>query len=171
MYTDTYLSVVDGQVIEGYEHATWTNANTYANGGITIDTLARKSATNKIIVANSGTIVSSDSTQMANIVKYCYASFLIGTSGSQTYWSFNDWDSGDGSKGYYAIMNTNIGQPTGSYYTSQNVYMRDFTAGKVLFNPSASSYTITLGQTYRLINGLSVSSVTLGPNSAEILLS
>jgi hypothetical protein len=48
--------------------------------------------------------------------------------------------------------------------------MRNYTSGKVLFNPSESTYTINLGQTYRLLNGLSVSSVTLGSHSAEILL-
>jgi hypothetical protein len=114
MNTDDYLNVVDGQLIEGYEHATWNDVNTYG-GGITLDTLARKSATGKIIWAASGTILSSDTTQNANMVKYCYASFLLGMNGTHTYWSFNDWGSSDNSKGYYSIMDTNIGQAVGTY--------------------------------------------------------
>ena len=168
MNTDSYLSLVDGQMIEGYEHAPWDSVDTYS--GISFDILARKSATNKIVWAASGTISSTDTEKMARLVKYCYASFLIGMNGSQAYWSFNDWGSSDGSKGYYSIMNTNIGQATGPYYTSQNVYMRNYTLGKVLFNPSGNTYTINLGQTYRLLNGSSVSSVTIRSHSAEILL-
>jgi hypothetical protein len=166
--TDNYLSVVDGQMIEGYEHAPWDNVNSYS--GISFDILARKSATNKIVWAASGTMSSADPTQMSNLAKYCYASFLIGVNGSQAYWGFNDWGSSDGSKGYYALMNTNIGQAIGSYYLSQNVYMRNYTTGKVLFNPSGNTYNINLGQTYRLLNGSSLSSVTLASHSAEILL-
>jgi hypothetical protein len=89
-------------------------------------------------------------------------------SGTQTYWSFNNYDSSDGSKGYYAIMDTDIGQATGSYYQSQNVYMRIFTKGMVLFNPSGTSYTVTLPQSYKL-NGVTITSLTLSAYSAEIL--
>jgi hypothetical protein len=67
-------------------------------------------------------------------------------------------------------MDTQIGSSTGAYYPSQNVYMRDFTGGKVLFNPTGNSNTINLGGTYKTVGGSTVSSVTLSAYSGEILL-
>jgi hypothetical protein len=66
---------------------------------------------------------------------------------------------------------TNLGDPSGSYYQSQGVYMRDFTNGIVLYNPSHNSYTINLGSNYQLTNGSIVSSIVSGSWSGEILLS
>jgi hypothetical protein len=170
MLTDDYLNLpaVDGSMIEGYVHADWTPATTYGDEMTWINILARKSATNKMVWAASGTTY--DATQMAKMVKYSYASFLLGMNGSRTYWSFNTWWSGDGSKGYYSLMDTNIGQPAGAYYSSQNVYMRDFTGGKVLFNPSTSSYAVSLGGSYKNLDGTQVTSITMNPHTGEILL-
>ena len=66
-------------------------------------------------------------------------------------------------------MDVDIGIPTGSYYASQNVYMRNFSSGKVLFNPSAGSHNIILGQNYYLTNGTRISTITLDPWSGEIV--
>jgi hypothetical protein len=46
--------------------------------------------------------------------------------------------------------------------------MRDFTNGKVLFNPSANSYTINLGSTYYL-NGSPITSLWVAAYSGYIL--
>ena len=84
---------------------------------------------------------------------------------------FNDWFSFDGSHGYYPIMDTSIGSPTGATYQSQNVYMRDFTGGKVLLNPSDIQHTVgDLGGVFDDLAGQSVTSVTLAPHSGEILV-
>ncbi len=67
-------------------------------------------------------------------------------------------------------MGTRIGSPVGAYYQSQNVYMRDFSGGKVVSNPTGGSYTVNLGGNYKLLDGTTVSSVTLAAYSAEICL-
>jgi hypothetical protein len=170
--TDDYLTVADGQMLEGYEHGPFMNA-TYVGHRPTIDCLARKSGTGKIVLADSGILTTNAlQAQIDNMSNCCYASFLIGLNGSQTSYGWSQNPTGSyNTLTYPPIMDTNIGSPTDQYYSSQNVYMRDFTSGKVLFNPSSNSYTINLGGTFTLLNGTSVTSVSLAPYTGEILLS
>jgi hypothetical protein len=167
-----YVDKVDGVMIEGFTHATYQNADQYNTADLTklqIDYYASVTSNGKIAWYYSGTSTGTNA-QINNLVKYCFAGALISNNNPQSVFSFNDWFSFDGSHGYYPIMDTNIGSPTGTYYQSQGVYMRDYTAGKVLFNPFANSYTVNLGQDYRLVSGATVSSVTLNGYSGEILL-
>jgi hypothetical protein len=168
-----YISITDGEMIEGFAHASWDSVSSYARPSI--DVLARKCATGKIVWAASGIDGSAATqTQIDAMLKYCYASFLVGMSGSNAYWS---WTSTGGAiyndlhGAFQPIMDTNIGQPTDTYYQSQNVYMRDFTGGKVVVNLASSSFTVNLGGTYKLLDGTTVSSITLNSHSGEILLS
>jgi hypothetical protein len=82
------------------------------------------------------------------------------------------WDSGNNNmfERYKSIFDTNIGSATGQYYSSQSMYMRNFTGGKVLFNPSTNTYTVSLGHPYYLLNGTAVSNVTLTGHTGEIAL-
>lgn len=171
--TDDYLKVADGQMLEGYAHGPWDTVTAGLSWSTTIDYLARKSGTGKIVLADSGTLTTNASqAQINSVSKYCYASFLVGLNGSQASYGWSQNPTGYyNTITYLPIMDTNIGSPTDQYYSSQNVYMRDFTGGKVLFNPSANSYTINLGGTYKLLNGTSVTSIGLGPYTGEILLS
>ena len=102
--------------------------------------------------------------------KFTYAQFLLGSSGSSAYWG---WAVGsiypNLAYSLQSIMSTDIGSATGAYYKSQNVYMRDFTGGKVISNPTANSYNVNLGGNYRLLDGTYVSSVWLGAYCAEVL--
>jgi hypothetical protein len=171
---------------EGKFHASWLNLDDHSQAAwITsdINSLAQDMATGKIVWAASGTTYpgtappnATTQSQIATTAKYCYAAFLCALNGTQPYFSFTAQSIGgytndDGSYGYYSIMDTNIGQPIGAYYASQNVYIRNFTSGKVLLSPSANSYTINLGGNYQFLNGTVVSSVVLAPYSGEILLS
>lgn len=65
-----------------------------------------------------------------------------------------------------------IGRPTDAYHQSQSVYLRDFTNGLALVNPSAStSYTVTLSGTHHDLYGNPIGSqVTLPPASGLVLL-
>jgi hypothetical protein len=68
--------------------------------------------------------------------------------------------------------NAKIGSPTDVYHQSQDVYIRDFTNGMALVNPSASSsYTVTLSGTHHDLYGNAVGpQVTLQPASGLVLL-
>jgi hypothetical protein len=67
-------------------------------------------------------------------------------------------------------MDTDVGSSSGVYYTSQNVWMRDLSNGKVVFNPKSTSYVVNLGASYKFLNGTTVSSLTLGALSGVVLL-
>ena len=55
-----------------------------------------------------------------------------------------------------------IGYPKGARYRANGILHRDFTAGKVLFNDTSSSVTVTLPTgTYKDVNGTAKNSVTL----------
>jgi hypothetical protein len=168
-----YLNVVDGMSIEGFAHATWETPDQHSFGTFMLDFISQASATGKIVWPLAGTAIPSGTSTaaVAKVVKFCYAAYLLALNGPQMHWGFNNWGSPDGSRGYYPILDTDIGQVTGAYYSSQNVYMRDFTGGKVLLNPSSSSRSVNLGSSYKLLDGTVVSSIVLGAWSGEILLS
>jgi hypothetical protein len=168
--TNDYISITDGELIEGYAHAPWNALADFERPSI--DVLARKCATGKIVWASSGIDTSTATRpQIDAMLKYCYASFLIGMSGSKAYWSWNTYGTiySDLSSRYQPIMDTEIGQPIGSNYTSQNVVIRNFAGGKVLLNPSASSYNVSLEKPYITLDGQTVTSATLGPHTGEVL--
>src|SRR5437764_987280 len=65
-----------------------------------------------------------------------------------------------------------IGSPTNAYYASQNVYMRDFTGGLVIVNPSSSTqYTVSLPSgKYKDLYGNTIgTSYTLPVHSGVVL--
>jgi len=66
---------------------------------------------------------------------------------------------------------TDIGNPSGDYYqiAGTSTYTRDFVGGKVLVNPSATSYQVSLSQTYKNMNGQPVTSVTMAPHTGVLL--
>ena len=185
--THDYLDEADGKMCEGAFHAPWEPFDQYPQAELgwttsALDELARDMATGKIVWCGPGTSYPGTSppnattqSQIAATLKYCYAAFLCALNGTHGYFSFKamsvDSYQDDGSKGYYPIMDTNIGKAKGAYYASENVYIRDFTDGKVLLNPSADSYIVNLGGNYQFMNGTVVSSIVLAPYTGEILMS
>jgi hypothetical protein len=109
------------------------------------------------------------------MMMYCLAGFLLGANGSNAYFGHGDFfDSAHpyGFGGWYPEFVTAqaVGSPTNSYYTLQSVYARDFTNGKVLFNPTGNSYTVNLQGTYKTLTSIAVTSIVLPPHSGVILL-
>ncbi len=99
--------------------------------------------------------------------QFSLASFLLGDSGRDAYSFFP-------SRGASALANDPwdgfpIGSPTGSYLPNGNGFERDFTTGKVLVNPSTSTWTVNLGGTYRDVSGHHMTTATLLPDSGLIL--
>jgi hypothetical protein len=168
-----YLEVVDGIAREGFAHAEWETPLQHSFSMQHLDAFLRDSSTGKHIWAISGTQILPETsiTEIEEVVKFCYASFLCALNGSNTYLSFNNFGSErDWSDIYFSIFNTYIGQPSGGYYTSQNILMRNYTAGKVLLNPSDTPRTINLQTPYRTLDGNTVTSVYMDPWTGEILL-
>jgi hypothetical protein len=175
--THDYLDIADGKMDEGFAHPSWESFSGYdaRNMPQLLDSIARDSATGKIVWCFSGMTIpeNPDQTilsQVASVSEYCYSAFLLGLNGSKACLQMNQYDSSDGSNGCYPIMDTNLGTPIGSYYESQNIYERDFSLGKVLLNPSSNPYFVNLGSTYRFSNGTQVSNLTIAAQTGEILL-
>jgi hypothetical protein len=97
--------------------------------------------------------------------KYALASFLLGTDGS-AYFSFlrdnsptdiHPWDQVD------------VGSPLGGYAKRDGVYQRDFSAGLAMVNPTTSTVKVSLDGTYVTLDGAEVTSLTMAPNTGEVL--
>lgn len=64
-----------------------------------------------------------------------------------------------------------IGTPTSGVYQWQNVYVRNYSGGLAIVNPSSDqSFTVNLGSPYADMYGATYTSVTLGPTSGIVLL-
>jgi hypothetical protein len=104
-------------------------------------------------------------------MRFTFRAYLLGFNGKNAY--FSSGNLGSGGQVYYSEWETakTIGKPTGAYYQTSNCYARDFENGKVVVNPSTSTFTVSLGGSYRnLDTGATVSSITLLPRSGAILL-
>ena len=161
-----YVNQVDGRMFEGFAHAEWESASTNYNWRplLTlrqINLALQNEASGKIVWMASGAIATGTSSD-ASEQKFCYTAFLL-MAGPTAYFSYNSRLNSDGQKGYYTIMDTNIGSPIGAYYQIGNtgVYERDFTDGKVLCNLSGASRTITVNS----------KTITMAAFSGEILQS
>jgi len=106
--------------------------------------------------------------QIDAVHRFAVASFLLGTNGNQ-YFDFDANQTDGAVVPDHAYDHVNVGQPTGPYALTSNVYARYFTNGIAVVNPSkTNSYTFNLGATYRNLQGQSVSSVTLAPDTGDV---
>jgi hypothetical protein len=86
--------------------------------------------------------------------------------------SGNDAVSGSGQTpaNWWSGWSVSLGQAAGPRYSWNNLLRRDFSAGMVLLNgPGEPSRTVSLGTSMQDLGGNTVSSVTLGPDSATVL--
>ncbi|HEV3353116.1 MAG TPA: putative glycoside hydrolase [Acidimicrobiales bacterium] len=106
--------------------------------------------------------------QIDAVHRFSVASFLLGTNGNQ-YFDFDTNQTDGAVVPDHPYDHVNVGQPSGSYALKTNVYVRYFTNGVAVVNPSkTNTYTFALGGTYRNLQGQSVSSVTLAPDTGDV---
>ena len=177
-WSGDYLKYADGMMFEGFVHASWWELDYFGWDGFNplnhIDTLANLSSTGKYFLAHSGAKIPDNPTQAdidkaKNMMIYCLASYLLGVNGEKATFGFNNIYSKDGSRGYYPEFDVPLGSPINDYYLLASVYSRDFENGKVLVNPTTSSYTVDLDSEYKTLDGQTVSNVTLDAHSGVIL--
>lgn len=65
-----------------------------------------------------------------------------------------------------------IGSATDDFYASQNVYLRDYSNGLAVVNPSpGTTYTVSFSPgTYQDLYGNPITSLSMGPHSGDVLL-
>jgi len=112
--------------------------------------------------------VSATQTQIDRWHKYALASFLLGTNG-RSYFNFSAKNTVAGALGDHPWDRVLIGDPVNNYVKSGGVYRRDFSNGIAIVNPTTATATVSLGGTYRDLNGVLRSSVTLAANCGEVL--
>jgi hypothetical protein len=104
-----------------------------------------------------------DTTRM----KYGDASFLMEWNGTRGSYMFDPYDNSDP---WNVAWTTNIGVPAAAKQQIGSGWMRRYTGGVALVNPSPSvSQSFQLGGTYLTPSGQSVTSVTLAPTTGLIL--
>jgi hypothetical protein len=166
-----YVQYVDGVYIEDYCHPEWLTDSQHNEEWFVVQKLVDfnyiTNTLEKYCVSATGTLTRPVTDY---ILKYNLAAHLLGINNGKGYFAFNTFIN-DPAQGYYAIADVDIGTVSGAYYSSQNVYWRDFADGLVLWNPSSSNYNVDLGGTYYTLDLEQVTSVSLLAYSGEILYS
>jgi len=108
--------------------------------------------------------------QKDQLLRYVSASFLLGADPNVTaYLNFQNEHGLYGGSQYSSFWNSNIGTPTGPYAKIGNCYVRPFTRGKVVVNPTTSTCSYSLGGTYTdTTSGAKVTTAKLAVHTGDI---
>ncbi len=154
----------------------------YGNGPITgadweneITNLELLNTENKaFFVSNEWNNVPNDQSITHAQINWSLANYLL-VKGSHSYVYIYPLDNGvQGYGNFYdrPEYHVAIGSATSARYTYDGVQRRDYSGGMTLVNPSSTlSYTVTLPSTYSDLWGNHLSSITMAPATAEVLLS
>ena len=129
----------------------------------------------KALQVTTKTWTTSTTTQREAWRRYALASFMLGNSGHD-YFQFSPshttlpWN--DDSPLYHLSLGTPTQTATTvDGYLQNGVYSRTYTNGIVLVNPSQTSITINLPQTYYTTTGTPTTTITLPPGDGNLLTS
>lgn len=172
---DDYVDVSDGKMDEGFVHPAWYPADEFWYDWKTkVDALSNVSGKGKYYLAQCGVPTGTDYSILHKVMLYCFASYLLGVNGENASFAFNNLynPSGLGAWLYSEYDDAKkLDRPINDYYLFGSVYSRDFINGKVLVNPTSTSYTVSLEKNYRTLDGQTVSNITLEDHTGIILLS
>jgi hypothetical protein len=132
-----------------------------------VDLIVDAEAQGKPILTLTKLWVRSTQAQKDQWRTYSLASFLLATNG-RSYFFFSD-RFGASRTASHPLYTLDIGTPLGPYANRDGVYTRNFSAGRVLVNPSRRIRTVALGGTYLTPTGNRVTTVKMGPNTGKIL--
>jgi len=168
--TRQLLSGVDAGIAEGWLRTAYAKITAFRSETAwkqDVDTLADAGSRGDSVLVLTKVWCSGIQAQKDAWHKYALASFLLGTDGN-SFFSFR-YAPTDDPTAAGAWDGVDIGEPLGAYAKVGGVYRRDFTGGQVLVNPTKGTYTIPLGASFSTLEGAVVTSVTLGPNTGEVL--
>jgi Hypothetical glycosyl hydrolase family 15 len=101
------------------------------------------------------------------VERYALATFLLGYTPGRSFYSFRD---DHGLTRWRSAWGREIGTPTGPYRRVGDSYVRRFSSGVVVVNPTGTKTRVKLGSAYRRGSG-TVNRVTLRAHRASILVS
>jgi hypothetical protein len=165
-----FVDMSDGIIIEGFAHPYWKSGTDYESESLwkaQIDALVGLARRGKLVLAIAGTADGDDE----DMNMFTCASFLLGDSPYSLYNYAGFEISAPIWPGFLPIL----GSPVDAYYRAEKLYQRDFTAAKVIVNPTPNHYYINLDKPYYpmskdgSIASDPVTAVSLAPYSSSIL--
>jgi hypothetical protein len=170
--TSVLLNGIDGGNAQGWIRGAGDAINAFpsvANWKQDVDMLTDAGVKGKSVMTMTkvwGVTATQD--QIDAVHRFALASFLLGSNGNQ-YFDFDANQTDGAVVPDHPYDHVNVGQPTGAYALTSKVYVRYFTNGIAVVNPSkTATYTFNLAGTYRNLQGQSVSSVTLAPDTGDV---
>jgi hypothetical protein len=177
-----FVDVCDGKWEEEFVHPRWASYGSWwseTKWKRKIDGVRTVCQKEKIELVSGGcsqlerdsSWTQSHQTEVEELLGFCFSSYLLGASGHKSTFNFGTFWNRDGSRSYYAVFDEakQLGAPLDDYYKFGSVYARDFENGKVLVNPTTSSYTVSFDQNYKTLDDQVVSSMTLDSHTGSIL--
>jgi hypothetical protein len=170
--TSVLLNGIDGGNAQGWVRGASepiTNFPSVANWKQEVDMLVDAGGRGKSVLTMTKVWgVSASQDQIDAVHRFTLATFMLGTDGKQ-YFDFSSNSTDGAVVPDHPYDHVDVGQPAGAYSVKSNVYVRSFTKGVAVVNPSKSNtYTYALGGTYKNLQGQWVSSVTLPPDTGDV---
>jgi hypothetical protein len=136
-----------------------------------VDMLVDAGARGEVVFALTKLWVSATVDEVKSWHKYALATFLLGTNG-KSYFRFTPAQTYDGLAAEHPYQRVDVGGVSGGYgkVAGTGVYRRNFTQGIALVNPTSSSYTVSLGGSYKDLDGVVRTTVTLAPHTGEVFV-
>ncbi|MBV9410547.1 MAG: hypothetical protein JO148_03040, partial [Acidimicrobiia bacterium] len=168
------LNGLDGGNAQGWIRGASDPITTFesaANWKMDVDMLVDAGSKGKSVMAMTkvwGVTATQD--QLDAVHRFALASFMLGTNGNQ-YFDFDSNQTDGAVVPDHPYDHVNPGTPTGPYSVKNSVYVRYFSSGIAVVNPSkTNTYTFNLGSTYKNLQGQSMSSVTLAPDTGDVFV-
>lgn len=133
-----------------------------------VDMLVDAGAAGETVLAMTKLWSEATSEQVDRWHRYAVASFLLGTDGRARF-TFTDDRSMASAASSHPYDQVDVGTPEGAFAKVDGVYRRSFTKGLALVNPTTSTVTVALGRTYADLAGVTRTSLTMAPNTGEVL--
>lgn len=167
--TSQLLSGTDGGMVELFgraPNAPLTQHRSLADWKQDVNMLVDAGAKGKRLLVVTKAWVTGSQAQKDAYYQYALGTFLLGSNGHSYFRFLPDKDTAAAS----TYGNINLGRATSKYRLIGGVYERRFSGGRVIVNPTTRSHTFALGAKFRSLKGSLVTSVTLGPHTAAILM-
>lgn len=134
-----------------------------------VDMLVDSESHGQSVLTTTKLWVTATAAQQAQWHKFALASFLLGANGL-SYFSFLEDHTNTALVQDYAWDHVNIGAPLGHYVQNGSIFARSFTNGIVAVNPTSTAATITFDSPYVNLDGTTVTSETLPPDTGDVFL-
>lgn len=133
-----------------------------------VSMIADAGARGRVVLATTKIWTPGTSAQIDAWHRYTVTSFLLGTDG-QSYLNFLPSKTMAGITQDSPYDRVDVGTPLGPFAKVGGVYQRAFTKGLALVNPTEVAVTVPLPQPMTTMDGTTVSSLTMAPNTGEVL--